>query len=100
MQCSLALIVSALSRHLTDDHNFGIELESLPLLHQGQFWHYRKSEIRQVVAEARKLGVRVVPEVNPFSHAASWKTGYRDLVPNCPEVRQSPCRWQSGDTDV
>lgn len=79
-----AAYADAFPRHLTDDHNFGIELDSHPLLWRGQFWHYSKADIRRVIAEGRRVGVRVMPEVNPFSHAASWKTGYKHLVPNCP----------------
>ena len=59
--------------HIIDETTFGIEMEKHPRLHRNQLWYYSKDEIRKVVQYATENAVRVVPEVNPFSHAASWK---------------------------
>ena len=42
---------------MTDDHNFGLELKSHPLITNGQFWFYSQEDIKHVIREAERVGV-------------------------------------------
>ncbi len=67
--------------HLTDDQGFRAEVKSHPLLHQkgsdGLF--YTQEQIKDVVAYASNLGIRVVPEFDVPSHATSWLVAYPEI---------------------
>jgi hexosaminidase len=68
--------------HLTDDQGFRIESDVYPKLtglgSDGQF--YTQEQAKEVVAYARGLGIRVVPEFDMPGHSTSWAVGYPDLV--------------------
>ena len=67
--------------HLTDDQGWRIELTSYPKLHQyasdGQY--YTQQQIREVVAYAASLGIRVVPEFDVPGHASAIILAYPEL---------------------
>jgi hexosaminidase len=68
--------------HLTDDQGFRIESKIFPKLtgegSDGQY--YTQEQAREVVAYARSLGIRVVPEFDIPGHSTSWAAGYPDLA--------------------
>ena len=68
--------------HLTDDQGFRIESKIYPKLTEdgsdGQY--YTQEEAKEVVAYARGLGIRVVPEFDIPGHSTSWVVGYPDLA--------------------
>ena len=68
--------------HLTDDQGFRIESHRFPDLHrQGSGnRYYRQSEVREVVAYAARLGIRVVPEFDVPGHTASWLVAKPELA--------------------
>tara|TARA_R110002167_G_scaffold50595_6_gene147317 strand:- start:1360 stop:3702 length:2343 start_codon:yes stop_codon:yes gene_type:complete len=67
--------------HLTDDQGWRIELNSYPKLHQyasdGLF--YTQQQIKDIVAYAAALGIRVVPEFDVPGHASSIVLAYPEL---------------------
>ncbi|MFC3032692.1 family 20 glycosylhydrolase [Pseudoalteromonas fenneropenaei] len=67
--------------HLTDDQGWRIELNSYPKLHQlaSDGLYYSQAEIREVVAYAAKLGIRVVPEFDVPGHASAIIKAYPEL---------------------
>ncbi len=68
--------------HLTDDQGFRIESQIYPKLtglgSDGQY--YTQDQAREIVAYARGLGIRVVPEFDMPGHSTSWAVGYPDLA--------------------
>jgi len=68
--------------HLSDDQGFRIESRVYPKLagmgSEGQY--YTQEEAKEVVAYARGLGIRVVPEFDMPGHSTSWAVGYPDLA--------------------
>jgi hexosaminidase len=67
--------------HLSDDQGFRIQSKLFPRLtadgSDGEF--YTQDQAREVVAYARSLGIRVVPEFDMPGHSTSWLVGYPDL---------------------
>ncbi len=67
--------------HLSDDQGFRAESKRYPRLTEvgsgGQF--YTQEQMRDVVAYARKRGIRVVPEFDMPGHTSSWLTAYPEL---------------------
>jgi hexosaminidase len=68
--------------HLSDDQGFRIESKVFPKLtgegSDGLF--YTQEQAKEVVAHARKLGIRVVPEFDMPGHTTSWAVGYPELA--------------------
>ena len=68
--------------HLSDDQGFRIESRVYPKLtemgSEGQY--YTEEEAKEVVAYARGLGIRVVPEFDMPGHSTSWAVGYPELA--------------------
>jgi len=68
--------------HLTDDQGFRIESKIFPKLtgmgSDGQY--YTQEQAKEVVAYARGLGIRVVPEFDMPGHSTSWAVGYPELA--------------------
>ena len=68
--------------HLSDDQGFRIESKVFPKLTEmgsdGQF--YTQEQAKEVVAYARGLGIRVVPEFDMPGHSTSWAVGYPELA--------------------
>ncbi len=68
--------------HLSDDQGFRVESKVYPRL-QGEGsegMYYTQAEIRDFVAYAHDLGIRVVPEFDIPGHARAWFLGYPDLA--------------------
>ena len=68
--------------HLSDDQGFRVESKLYPRLQEfGSDGHfYTQDQIGEVVAYARELGIRVVPEFDIPGHTLSWFPGYPDLA--------------------
>ncbi len=68
--------------HLSDDQGFRMESKVFPNLtgmgSEGQY--YTQEQAREVVAYARDLGIRVVPEFDMPGHSTSWAVGYPELA--------------------
>ncbi|NHB94508.1 beta-N-acetylhexosaminidase [Photorhabdus cinerea] len=68
--------------HLTDDQGWRFASDHYPKLQQlandGLF--YSKQEMRDVVAYAAKLGIRVVPEIDLPGHASAVAVAYPELI--------------------
>ncbi len=68
--------------HLTEDQGFRVEVKSRPKLHQlgsdGQY--YTQEQLREIVAYADNLGIRVVPEFDIPGHATSWLVAYPEIA--------------------
>jgi hexosaminidase len=68
--------------HLSDDQGFRVESKLFPKLQQlgsdGNF--YTQAEVRSVIAYARNLGIRVVPEFDIPGHTTCWFVGYPELA--------------------
>jgi len=67
--------------HLTDDQGFRVESKVFPRLQKlasdGLF--YTQDQIRELVAYASNLGIRVVPELDVPGHASAILTAYPEL---------------------
>lgn len=67
--------------HLTDDQGFRIESKIYPKLQElasdGQY--YTHEQIKELVAYADKLGIRVIPEIDVPGHASALLTAYPEL---------------------
>lgn len=68
--------------HLSDDQGFRMESRVFPKLTGmgSDGLYYTQDEAREVVAYARGLGIRVVPEFDMPGHSTSWAVGYPDLA--------------------
>ncbi|MGB6134105.1 MAG: family 20 glycosylhydrolase [Acidobacteriaceae bacterium] len=68
--------------HLSDDQGFRMESTVFPLLTEdgSDGLYYTQDQAREVVAYARGLGIRVVPEFDMPGHSTSWVVGYPDLA--------------------
>ncbi|WP_035483648.1 beta-N-acetylhexosaminidase [Gaetbulibacter saemankumensis] len=67
--------------HLTDDQGFRVESKVYPKLHQlaSDGLYYTQEQIKDVVAYANKLGIRVIPEFDVPGHASAILTAYPEL---------------------
>ncbi|KAB1067574.1 family 20 glycosylhydrolase [Tamlana haliotis] len=67
--------------HLTDDQGIRIESKMYPKLTEqasdGLF--YTHEQIKDIVAYADKLGIRVIPEIDVPGHASAFLTAYPEL---------------------
>lgn len=77
-----AVKMNVLHWHLSDDQGFRIDSGSFPKLHQmgSDGYYYSRSEVREVIAYATKLGIRVVPEFDMPGHTTSWLVAYPELA--------------------
>jgi hexosaminidase len=66
--------LNVLHLHLTDDQAFRFPSAAFPRLATGPA--YTRDELRQVVAHAATLGIRVVPELDMPGHVTSWLAAY------------------------
>lgn len=78
LESMAAVKLNVLHWHLTDDQGFRVESRVYPRLHQigGDGSFYSQTEIREVVAHAASLGIRVVPEFDVPGHTGSWIAAY------------------------
>lgn len=66
--------LNVLHLHLSDDQGFRFPSARYPRLASDP--HYERGELRALVEEAARRGVRVVPELDVPGHATSWLTAY------------------------
>ncbi|HZZ39045.1 MAG TPA: family 20 glycosylhydrolase [Acidobacteriaceae bacterium] len=68
--------------HLSDDQGLRIESKVFPKLtgEGSDGLYYTQEQAKEVVAYARKLGIRVVPEFDMPGHTTSWAVGYPELA--------------------
>ncbi len=68
--------------HLSDDQGFRVQIDSHPELYlkgsDGNY--YTKSQIKDVVAYASDLGIRVIPEIDVPGHATAMLTAMPQLA--------------------
>ena len=70
-------------RHMVDTQSFPFQSTARPRLWAGAYSpreRYLQSEVAAVVEYARLRGVRVVVEFDVPGHAASWCTGYPEVL--------------------
>lgn len=76
-----AVKLNVLHWHLSEDQGFRVASMRYPRLQwfgsDGDY--YTQAQIREVVAYARSLGIRVVPEFDMPGHTSSWLVGYPEL---------------------
>ena len=67
--------------HLTDDQGFRVESKVYPKLHEkaSDGLYYTQEQIKDVVAYASNLGIRVVPEFDIPGHATAILSAYPEL---------------------
>ncbi|MBA6151194.1 beta-N-acetylhexosaminidase [Gelidibacter maritimus] len=67
--------------HLTDDQGWRVESKVYPKLHQeaSDGLYYTQEQIKDVVAYADNLGIRVIPEFDVPGHASAILTAYPEL---------------------
>lgn len=67
--------------HLTDDQGFRVESKVYPKLHEkaSDGLYYTQEQIKNVIAYASDLGIRVVPEFDIPGHATAILTAYPEL---------------------
>ena len=77
-----AVKLNVMHFHLSDDQGFRVESKRYPKLQElGSDGHYYTQEqIRQIVAYARELGIRVVPEFDIPGHTTAWLAAYPELA--------------------
>ncbi|HEY6447929.1 MAG TPA: family 20 glycosylhydrolase [Acidobacteriaceae bacterium] len=68
--------------HLSDDQGFRMESKVFPKLtgEGSDGLYYTQDQAREIVAYARGLGIRVVPEFDMPAHSTSWMAGYPELA--------------------
>lgn len=68
--------------HLNDDQGWRIESKRYPKLQQlaSDNLYYTQEEIKEVVAYASLLGIRVVPELDVPGHASAIAVAYPELI--------------------
>lgn len=74
--------LNVLHWHLTDDQGWRFESLAYPKLHQlaSDGLYYTRQQIREVVAYAALLGIRVVPEFDVPGHASAIAVAYPELI--------------------
>jgi hexosaminidase len=77
-----AVKMNVLHWHLSDDQGFRIQCKTFPKLHEmgSDGFYYTQDQIREIIAFADNLGIRVVPEFDIPSHTTSWFVGYPELA--------------------
>lgn len=82
LEAMAAVKMNVLHWHLSDDQGFRVESKTYPKLHRmgSDGKYYTQNEIREVVAFARELGIRIVPEFDMPGHSTSWLVAYPELA--------------------
>jgi len=77
-----AVKLNVLHWHLSDDQGFRVESKKYPKLQQvaSEGNYYTQNQIQEVIAHARSLGIRVVPEFDMPGHAAAILAAYPTLA--------------------
>ena len=81
LEAMAAVKMNVFHWHLTDDQGFRVESKVYPNLHKlaSDGDYYTHHQIRDVVAYAKRLGIRVVPEFDVPGHATAILTAYPEL---------------------
>jgi len=92
LEAMAAVKLNVLHWHLSEDQGFRVESKRYPRLHQlgSNGDYYTQDQIRDIVAYARDLGIRVIPEFDVPGHSTAWFPGY-------PELASSPGPFTVGD---
>lgn len=102
--------LNVLHWHLTDDQAWRIEIRKYPRLAQVGGWrepayagpgprpkrvggYYTQGDIREVVAEAGRLGITVVPEIDMPGHATAAMAAYPKLAAIDDPPKRVPADW-------
>ena len=74
--------LNVLHLHLTDDQGWRFESKHFPRLQQigGSDGYYTQDELKQLVAYAANLGIRVVPEIDLPGHTTALGAAYPQLM--------------------
>jgi hexosaminidase len=77
-----AVKLNVLHWHLSEDDGFRVESKRYPRLHEmgSNGDYYTQEQIRDVVAYARDLGIRTIPEFDMPGHSTAWFAGYPELA--------------------
>ncbi|CAG19679.1 family 20 glycosylhydrolase [Photobacterium profundum] len=75
--------------HLTDDQGWRIESLAYPNLHEkgSDGLYYTREQMKDVVAYAKNLGIRVIPEVDLPGHASAIAAAYPELMTEVKEYK-------------
>lgn len=79
--------LNVLHLHLNDDQAFRLKLASLGKLQQTQC--FTRHDIDQLVIDANRLGIRIVPEIDLPGHATALLAGYPELAAGTPPHQPS-----------
>lgn len=76
--------LNAFHWHIIDSQSFPLELESEPELAEkgayGKDMRYSVQNVKDIVQFGMERGVRVIPELDMPTHAASWGEAYPEIV--------------------
>jgi hexosaminidase len=77
-----AVKLNVLHLHLSDDQGFRLESKQYPKLQEmGSDGHYfTQDQMIDLIAYARDLGIRIIPEFDMPGHTTSWFVGYPELA--------------------
>ena len=77
-----AVKMNVLHWHLSEDQGFRVESRRYPKLHGlgSDGLYYTQDQIREVIAYARRRGIRVVPEFDMPGHTTAWFVGHPELA--------------------
>jgi hexosaminidase len=77
-----AVKLNVLHWHLSEDDGFRVESKRYPRLHQmgSNGDYYTQEQMRDIVAYAHGLGIRVIPEFDMPGHSTAWFAGYPELA--------------------
>jgi hexosaminidase len=77
-----AVKMNVLHWHLSEDQGFRVESKRFPLLQDlgSNGNYYTQDQVRDIVAYARALGIRVIPEFDMPGHSTAWFAGYPELA--------------------
>ncbi|HEX3743151.1 MAG TPA: family 20 glycosylhydrolase [Bryobacteraceae bacterium] len=82
LEAMAAVKLNVMHWHLSEDDGFRVESKRYPRLQQmgSNGNYYTQDEIRDIVAYARGLGIRVIPEFDMPGHSTAWFAGYPELA--------------------
>jgi hexosaminidase len=77
-----ALKLNVFHWHLSDDQGFRVESKVYPKLQEmgSDGNYYTQEQVNEVIAYARNLGIRVIPEFDMPGHSTAWFVGYPELA--------------------
>ncbi|WP_035478906.1 beta-N-acetylhexosaminidase [Gelidibacter mesophilus] len=81
LEAMAAVKMNVFHWHLTDDQGWRVESNVFPKLHEeaSDGLYYTQEQIKDVVAYANNLGIRVIPEFDVPGHATAILTAYPEL---------------------